>query len=244
MAERTVDVSPAILARIAGVLYLVNIILGAFAIGYIEAQTVVSGDAAATARAILAHETLFRAGIVAHLLTVATNIPLAVIFWDLFKVVSRRAALLVVFFTLIGSAVEAANILNQFTPLTLLGSGHIASEFTPAQTQALAYASLVTQTASFGIQQVFYSGYLLAAGYVVWRSSFLPRALGALLVTGAICYLTYSFTAILAPGFAALLVPYILIPSGLAEFALCLWLLIAGVSVARWKERARAAIAA
>jgi uncharacterized protein DUF4386 len=238
---RSADVAPGRLARIAGVLYVTNIILGAFAIGYVESQTIVSGDPTATAHAILAHEVIFRAGIVAHLLTLSTNIPMAVIFYDLFKLVSRRAALLVVFFTLVATAVEAANLLPQFTTLALLGGSHTFSALPSAQVYALAYAPLVTQGASYSIQQVIYSGYLLATGYLIYRSTYLPRALGVLLVIGALCYLTYSFADILAPAFAALLVPYIQIPSGLAEIGFALWLLIAGVNESRWRERAGAA---
>jgi hypothetical protein len=237
-------VAPRSLARIAGILYLINIVLGAFATGYVQAQTIVAGDAAATARAIMAHELLFRFGIVAHLITLLTNIPLALIFYDLFRVVSRRAALLVVFFTLVGTAVEAANLLPLFTPLAILGGGRSVGALTPELTRALAYATLTSQAAGYTIQQVIYSGYLLAAGYVVFRSSFLPRALGALLVIGAICYLTYSFADILAPDFAAMLVPYIQIPSGVAEISLALWLLIAGVNAGRWQEQASAALSA
>jgi hypothetical protein len=146
-----------------------------------------------------------------------------------------------VFFTLVGTAVEGANLLNQFAPLTLLGSGHYLSVFTPEQLQALAYMSLDPQGASYNIQQVFYAGYLLAAGYLVFRSTFLPRAIGVLLVIGALCYLTYSFASIVAPEFAGHLVPYIQLPSGLAELSLTLWLLVVGVNAQRWQEQASAA---
>src|SRR5215471_9946033 len=206
---RIADESPRLLARIAGALYLINIVVGAFAIGYVPAAIVVPGDAATTAHNILTHELLYRSGLVAHLLALPTNIGLALIFYDLFKVVNRRLALLVVFFTLVGTAVEGANLVNQFAPLMLLGGGHYLSVFTTEQLQALAYMPLESQAISYDIQQVIYAGYLLAAGYLVFRSTFLPRVIGALLAIGGICYLTYSFSAFLAPGFAAHLVPYI-----------------------------------
>src|SRR5215831_9249091 len=109
--------SPQHLARIAGSLYLIIIVGGFFAIGYVPAALVVPGDAAATAHNILAHELLYRLGLVAHMIILVCNIPLALIFYELFKVVNRRLALLVVFFSLVGSAIEGANILNQFAPL-------------------------------------------------------------------------------------------------------------------------------
>jgi hypothetical protein len=229
------------LARIAGGLYLINIVGGAFAVGYVTAVIVVPGDAVATAHNIVAHELLYRLGLVAHLINLTCNIPLALIFYDLFKVVNRRLALLVVFFTLVGTAVECANLLSQFAPLIFLGGGHYLSVFTPEQLQALAYVPLDLQAIAYNIQQVIYAGYLLAAGYLVFRSTFLPRTIGALLAIGALCYLIYSFATFVAPEFAAHLVPYIQVPSGVAELSLCLWLLVMGVNPERWKEQARKA---
>ena len=239
--ERIAGASPQHLARIAGGLYLIIIVGGFFAIGFVPAALVVPGDAAATAHNILMHELLYRLGLVAHIVILPCNIALALIFYDLFKVVSRRLALLVVFFTLVGTAVEGANLLNQFAPLMLLGGGHYLSVFTTEQLQALAYMPLDSQAISYNIQQVIYAGYLLAAGYLVFRSSFLPRVIGVLLAIGGLCYLTYSFADFLAPGFAAHLVPYIQVPSGLAELSLCLWLLVMGVNVSRWEKQANRA---
>jgi hypothetical protein len=241
MMERIAGASPRHLARIAGGLYLIIIVGGFFTIGFVPAAIVVPGDAAATAHNILAHELLYRFGLVAHMINLVCNIPLALIFYELFKVVNRRLSLLVVFFTLVGTAVEGANVLNQFAPLMLLGGGHYLSVFNTEQLQALAYMPLDSQTIGYDIQQVFYACYLLAAGYLVFRSTFLPRVIGVLLAIGGLCYLIYSFAAFLAPGFAAHLVPYIQLPSGLGELSLCLWLLVMGVNDQRWNEQANAA---
>jgi hypothetical protein len=217
---------------------LINIVFGFFAIGYLPATLIVPGDAAATARNILAHELLYRLGLVAHIIVVLTNIPMTLIFYSLFKVVNRRLALLDVFFGLVATAIEGANLLNQFAPLLLLGGGHSLSVFTPEQLQALASLPLDLQVMSYNIQQVFYAGDLLVSGYLIFRSTFVPRTVGVGLWIGALCYLTYSFASFLAPGFAAHLVPYIQVPSGLAELSLCLWLLVMGVNVSRWEKHA------
>jgi hypothetical protein len=108
-----------------------------------------------------------------HIAILPTNIPLSLIFYELFKVVNRRLALLVVCFSLVGTAVEGANVLNQFAPLILLGGGHYLSSFSTEQLQALAYLPLDLQSIGYDIQQVIYAGYLLAAGYLVLRSTFL-----------------------------------------------------------------------
>ena len=238
--ERLAGTSPRQLARIAGGLYLLNIVGGAFAIGFVPAVVVVSGNAAATAHNIQANELLYRLGLVAHILITVTNIPLAVIFYDLFKVVNRRLALLVVFFTLVGTAIESANLLNQFAPLILLNGAQYSSALTTEQLQALAYLPIGLQTISYNISGVFFGFYGLCTGYLVFRSTFQPRVIGVLPAIGALCYLTYSFASFLSPGFAAHLVPSIQLPSLVGEGSFSLWLLIVGVNVQRWTERASA----
>src|SRR6266581_1012600 len=106
MMERIAGASPRQLARAAGGLYLINILGGFFAIGLVPGLLFVAGDAAATAHNIQANELLYRSGLLAHITIDVTAVFLAVIFYDLFRVVNRRLALLVVFFTLVATAVE------------------------------------------------------------------------------------------------------------------------------------------
>jgi hypothetical protein len=168
----------------AGGLYLIVIVAGAFAVGYVPAALVVPGDAAATAHNIQAHELLYRLSIVAHVIILLCNVLLALFFYDLFKVVNRRLALLVVFFTLVGTAIEAAYLLNQFAPLILLADGRSVSALTAEQLQAQVSAPLALQASGYNVHQAFYDGYLLCAAYLVFRSTFLPRALGVVLAIG------------------------------------------------------------
>src|SRR5918911_5513881 len=212
------DTSPRQLARIAGALYLINILGGAFAIGIVPAMLVVSGDAPATARNIQAHELLYRLGLAAHLVVTVTNVPLAVIFYELFRVVNRRFALLDACFILVATAIEAAGLVNQAAPLALLGSGPYASALPAAQLQALAYLPGDLSGIGYSIHTVFFGFDILCMAYLV-----------------------FSFTNIVAPSAAAQLVPWIQLPAPIAEGALCLWLLVVGLDVERWKQRASAA---
>jgi len=237
--EGSAEASPGQLARIAGALYLINIVCGFFAIGYVPAVVVVSGDPTATAHNILAHESLYRLGIVAHMIGLLTNIPLMVIFYELFKAVNRRISLLVAGFLLVGTAIEGAYLLNQFTPLLLLQGGSPLSDLTAAQLQAQVSVPLQLLAVGYSLAQVFYVGYLLLTGYLIVSSSFLPRILGVLLAFGGLCYLVYSFAYILSPEFAAHLVPYIQLPSGIGELSLCLWLLVIGVNMQKWAQNAQ-----
>lgn len=229
------DPSPRRLARTAGALYLVNILAGAFAIGLVPAKLIVS-DPAATARNIQAHEMLYRLGLTAHLVVTLTNVPMALMFYELFKVVNRRLALLDVFFTLVATAVEAAGLLNQFVPPVLLGNGRYADNLPAAQLQALAHIPGDLSGIDYSIYGIFYGFDILCLAYLVVKSAFLPRAIGVLLAVDGVAYLFGGFTDLLAPGVAAHLAPWINVPAPLGEGSLCLWLLIAAVDTERWKR--------
>jgi hypothetical protein len=234
-------IPPRQLARTAGALYLVNIIFGAFAIGLVPAM-LITGDAAATAHNIQSHELLYRLSLAAHVIVTVTNVPMAVIFYDLFKVVNRRLALLDACFTLVATAIEAASLLGQFTPLVLLGSSRYTSAVPAAQLDALARLPGDLSVIGYSIYGVFYGFDILCTAYLVLKSTFLPRVIGALLAIDALAYLADGFTNILAPGIAAHLAPWIDLPAIFGEGSLCLWLLIAGVNATKWEERASTAI--
>ena len=232
--------SPRRLARIAGALYLVNILAGAFAIGLVPATLHVS-DVATTAHNIQAHELLYRLGLAAHVVVTLTNIPMAVLFYSLLSVVNRKLALLDVFFALVATAIEAAGLLNQFAPLLLLDNGRYTSALPTAQLQALAYLPGDLSTIDYSIYGIFYGFDITCVAYLVYKSGFLPRAIGVLLAIDAFAYLLYGFAEIVAPGFAAHLLSWTEVPAPVGEGSLCLWLLVVGVNVERWTRRERAA---
>ena len=184
------------MARSAGALYLINIIGGAFAISIVPAL-LFGSDPAVTAHNIQAHELLYRSGLAAHVVVTVTNVPLAMIFYELFKVVNRRLALLDVFFILVATAIEAAGLVNQFAPLVLLGSGSYTSALPAAQLQALAYMPGALSQVNYSIYTVFYGFDIIIVGYLVLRSTFLPKAIGVLLAIDGLAYLVYAFTDLL-----------------------------------------------
>jgi hypothetical protein len=83
---------------------------------------------------------------------------------------------------------------------------------------------------------IFFGFYCLLIGYLIFRSTFLPRILGVLMAVGGMGWLTF-----LSPPLANNLAPYNLAPGILGEGALTVWLLVVGVNVQRWKEQASAA---
>ena len=197
------QLSTSSVARIGGALYLINIVCGAFAIGYVGAA----------ASDVHAHELLFRLGIAAHVVVTATNIGLALVFYELFRVVDRRVTLLVVFFTLVATAIEAGAIVTQLSSLSFAVAG-------PA----------------YDVSAVFFGGYALAIAYLIYRSTFMPRAIGVLMAIDGAAYIFNSFATFISPDFARHLVPYIQLPTLLGEGSLTLWLLIAGINNMAWQR--------
>jgi hypothetical protein len=216
---------------------LIVIVGGIFAEIFVRGRLVVPGDAAATAHNILAHELLYRWGFAVELFYCVCNVPLTVIFYNLFKVVNRNVALLMVILDLVVNTIESVSLLAHFAPLLLLGGGHNSSAFTTEQLQAAAYLSVQLFEHGFAIALVFFGFDCFAMAYLILRSTFLPRILGALLAIEGLGYLINSFTLFLAPALQPRIFPYFAV-TAIAEVALCLWLLGMGVNVQRWKEQA------
>jgi hypothetical protein len=231
--------SPQIYARLAGLLYLIVILGGLFAEIFVRGRLVVYGDTAATAHNIMTHELLYRLGFSAEVFYCACNIPLIIIFYYLFRVVNKGITLLVVFFSIVGTAIESVSLLCHYAPLVLLGGGHNLSVFTTEQLQGWSYLSIQLFEYGFAITLVFFGFYCFAIGYLIFKSTFLPRIIGVLMAMEGLFYLINSFANFLAPEFAPRVFPFLAV-SAVAEISLCLWLLLFGVNVQKWKEKASA----
>jgi len=174
MMERTADASPRSKARIAGVFYLLTFLTGGVAV-FVSGTLVVSGDAAATATNILAHETLFRLGFAAYLLVVASYIAVTALFYELFKPVNRSLYLLAAFFSLVGCAIQASACLLYLASLVVMGGAEYLSVFKLEQLQALGLMFLKLHAQAFNFGLVFFGFYCLLIAYLIFRSTFLPR---------------------------------------------------------------------
>ena len=235
MTEWTAEASPRLKARIAGGLYLIGV-ANLFS-GAVLGTLVVNGNAAATTNNILAHETLYRLAFVADLIpTVPCYIAVIALFYNLFKPVNRSLSLIAVFFGLAGSTLWALKDFFFLAPLVVLGDTHPVTGV--MQTLVLAFLNVHAQGSN--IVMVAFGCHVILIGYLIFRSTFLPRILGVRLAIAGVCYLINSFANFLSPEFAAHLSPYILIP-GVVEIVLALWLFVMGVNAQRWKEQASAA---
>ncbi len=237
MTEQTSIASPRSQARIAGVLYLIIFVAGA--IGYTVHSTLfVSNDAAATAGNILASEELWRLSLAAMLVMLACDVAVAAIFYALFRPVSRTLSLIACAFRLALVAIVGVAILGRYAPLLLL-KGSATAAFETEQLQAMALLSIKLFERGFDVALVFFGFHCLAIGWLIYRSSFLPRFLGVLLVVAGLIYLISTFVNLVFPVVA---LPFDMqLLSYAAEAVLCLWLIVKGVNAERWMELASAA---
>lgn len=238
MEEGNYDFSPRLLARLAGVLYLIIIAGGLFCEVFVRGRLIVSGDVAATAAHLRASEMLWRAGIAVDLFTCACTVVLAWSFYLLLRQVSPHVALLMVFFDLIGIGTQVAFDLNLITALFPLGNAAYLKVFTPEQLNAIARLSIRSHGMGFGISLLFFGFTFLPRGFLILQSGFLPKVLGTLLLFAGFGYCTHSFVMVLAPAFADRIFPILAVPIFIGEVSLCLWLLLKGVNVEKWKRQA------
>jgi hypothetical protein len=234
MVERIAEGAPRPWARIAGAVYLLYFVLAVAGVFFLRG-IIVSGDAAATANNILAHQSLFRLGIATGLVATACYIALTALFYNLLKPVNRTVSLLAAFFSLVGCAILAFASVFQIAPSVGLGGSPYLSVFTVEQLHALGLIFLELNAKAVNICFIFFGFYCLLIGYLIFRSAFLPRILGVLMAFAGLGWLAF-----LSPPLADYLSPYIQILGILAELSLCLWLLVMGVNVQRWKEQAGA----
>jgi hypothetical protein len=221
-------------ARFAGFLYLILAVCGGFAEFFVRQSLIVPGDALATVNNIMASESLFRLGFVSELVGQTVFVVLALVLYKLLKPVNKSQAQVMVMFVLIAVTITCLNMLNQFAALLVLNGGDYLAAFDVGQQQALVLFFLNLHKAGYLIAQVFFGLWLLPLGYLVYRSGFLPRIVGVLLVVACFGYLVDVITYTLLPSSDVVVSEFTFI----GELLLLLWLLVKGVNVEQWKKRA------
>lgn len=238
MTRQSVGMSPQLYARLCGVLYLYIIAAGIFAELFVRSRLIVSTDAAATASNIMANESLFRLGFSGELLHITFDVVVAVLLYALLRPIDRNIALLAAFMRFACDLVLAVTSLSHFAALKVLADAEYLDTFSPDQLHTLALLALNLHGDGYAISLVFFSFACLSLGYLIFRSGFLPRTIGALMAIAGVCYLINSFSHFLSPAFAATLFPGLFVPMFVAELSLALWLSVKGVNAARWREKA------
>jgi hypothetical protein len=227
MSHLPTPASPLVLARVAGLLYLTVVPLGIFGVLYVPSSLIVPGDAATTAANIMASESLFRLGVVCHLLAPLFTLATALVLYRLLKPVGGIQSALMVLIVMLGVPIDLSGLANQFAALRFLGGADYLNVFTAEQLHALA---LFTLRYPGDIATIFWGLWLLPLGYLVFRSGLFPKILGVLLMASCFMYLIDSFSSLL--GYRVNIGMF----GAVGEVLFILWLLIKGINAGQWEK--------
>jgi hypothetical protein len=233
---RAAGIRPRTRARLAGLFEALEGTASSSGQVFLLGALVVQGNAAATAHNILANESLFRLVFLLSGAGVAFHLAWGLLMYQLLRPVDRTVSALAAFVILTCCAMQALTALLAYAPLLVLQAGRSVGGPDAGQAQALAYVFLKLNGAAYDLDLVFHGLWCILTGYLVWRSTFLPRLLGALLVVNGV-----GWTLFLWPPLATSVFPAIAVAAGLAEIPMMLWLLVFGVDDERWHRRALAA---
>src|SRR5712671_5947936 len=185
--------------RFACLLYVLMSIPGFFALIYVPSKLIVHGNATATASNIAASETLFRLGIACNLVSQAGFIFVVLALYDLLKGINQRHAVLMVTLILVAIPIALLNELNAIAALVLVRGADFLSVFEKPQRDALAMLFLNLHGYGFDIAGIFWGLWLFPLGLLVYRSGFISRVLGVLLMLNTFTFPVNSFTSLLWP---------------------------------------------
>jgi hypothetical protein len=225
-------------ASIAGLLFLISLAAGGFGEAYVPLKLIVSTDAAATAANIKAFDFLFRMGFAGFLIESICDLALALILYVLLKPVSKNLSLLAAFFGIVSTTLFAVAELFYFMTPHILGGSAYLKTFSPDQLNSLALLSLKFYAIGAAIFTAYYGLAWILRGYLIFRSTYLPKFLGVLMVIGGAGFVLRNFALILAPAYASDALLALMFPGGLLLTA---WLLIRGVNVTKWEAKASGA---
>jgi hypothetical protein len=229
--------SPNVLARIAGVLYLIITVAAVFAHFYVPGQLIVAGDAAATAANIAASESLFRFGAIgSELIILLSEVLLSIVLYLLFRPVSKTLSLLAAVSRLIMTTIHGLNLLNYYFVLQLLNGADVPAAFGPQQVSALVTLFLDAHSIGFTIGIAFLVPHVLILGYLIIKSGYFPKVLGFLFIAAGIGYLLDTIGLLLIPSYTTTpaLIQMVI---AVAEIAFPIWLLVKGVNMAGWQQK-------
>ena len=221
MIARISDMSPRKAAKIAGVVYLICSVLVIFNDIFVRGKLIVYGDAATTVNNIMANESLFRMGLVGHLLFLTFWLLLPLALYKLLKPVNNIQAVLMVLFGLVMVPIMFVSDVNQFAALLLLSGADYLTVFETGQLHAQVMFFLDLSNAGWLVAQIFWGLWLLPFGYLVYKSGYITKILGVLLMIGCFGYLIDFFTLILFPDFDVAIGGFM----GIGELLAVFWLL-------------------
>ena len=221
-------------ARVAGLLYLMIAIFGIFSMLYGPESLVVSGDPAATVKNVAASEAMYRLAFMGDLIGQVFFVFLVLLLYKLLIPVNKNQAVLMAVLVLVGVPIAMLNDLNQIAALMIASTAGNLGLFGIDQLQAHVMLFLDLYQTGLRIAYIFWGLWLFPLGYLVFKSGFLPKIIGILLLIAGFGYLFEFFAYFLLPDLDLTIKMF----TFWGELILALWLLIMGVNVKKWEERA------
>lgn len=213
--------------RLAGFIYLMLVLTGIFNLLYVPNQLIDWKDAAATVNNITSSPFLFRAGITAGIVSYVFYLLLPLVFFDIFKDVNRRYAVVLVALATASVPISLFNMVDKVNVLTLFSDSGYLNALSAEQIQTQVMLLLRSYNNGIAVVQIFWGLWLFPLGYLIFKSRYLPRILGILLMAGCFGYLTRFFAHFLFPEIE--LPGFVSKPASFGEIGTCLWLLIMGI---------------
>ncbi len=220
------------LARASGLLYLVLAVFGMFSALTLE-SLVVPGDAASTAANILERLWLFGSSLVGWIVIVVADVAVSITLYLLLEPVSRALSLVVAALRLVYAAILGAVLLNLYDAFRQLTGDGPGAGFDALHQQTMVLSSLDTFSTGFLLALVFFGVHLAALGFLLYRSRYVPRMLGILVVAAGLGYILDSLATFFVPGHGGLASAVLVAPAVVGELGLTAWLLVKGVNVRR-----------
>jgi Domain of unknown function (DUF4386) len=225
--------SPRVLARFIGLFHLIVIVGGVVAQGLISNRLIVFSSASTTATNILANRNLFQIGLTIFLIEMAANVATTTLFYELLRPVSKSVSLLSTGWGLTGCIIKTFARAFYIVPLFVLGGTSALSSFSSEQLQSIALVLLRLNGQGANLALPFFGLEWVLRGYLITRSTYLPRWLGVLSFISGLGWLTYFY-----PPLGSRLFVILALVALTQSAALIFWLLVFGVNEERWKEQA------
>jgi len=213
-------------ARVAGVLVAISLIAGGFGESFVPGKLMASGDFHETGLRVAASLGLFRAGFVAYMIEAACDLSLTAIFYFLLRPVSRPLALITAFFGMFGTATFAVGEIFYYVAALPLMDAHFAASLSPDARTRFAYLCLKIYGTVFNIFTGFYGAETMLRGYLFFRSGYLSRVLGGLLLLAGAGFIIKNLCAVLAPRYDSML---FVLPMFVAMLGMAVWLPLKGI---------------
>ena len=213
--------------RTAGVLILLIAVIAILSMIFLPANMIVPGDATTTAMNIAVSEGAFRVSIAGDAIIFILEIVLVIVLYELLKPVNQSLSLVATFARLAMAIIQGINLLNYFMVLILVSDAGYLDMFQPDQTQALTMLFLDAHEKVVLIWGLAFCLHLFVLGYLVYKSGYIPRILGILLIISGLCYFIQSFGNILLPQYEQIFTTIGFL--SIIELAFPVWLVIKGV---------------